>query len=264
MSKIKVISTIPDFLKADKKIRQQNSATRRFLIWSKLFEKSHQDLFDVYYNWADRQRAKKQFKNYNKNFNKKRIIKNEEYVLKNISVIANKINKFMPFSEKISVVLFVGLNWSNGFVDKYKKKYTTFLNLERYNEFYSLKIFMCHELVHNTHLIKNPIYYWKGNKANWYNALILEGLAVYLTKQVLQVSYVDALWGNYLSQTEKKKFMNWCDKDIEFLKQEFLKEVDKTKRVESKFFGAKKLKIVLIAEQDIILDIDLLNGSLNK
>jgi hypothetical protein len=242
MQRIKTISTIPDFLKADKEIKKYTTSKKRFLAWVRLFEKPYKNLFDIYYNWGNRQCGRKRFINYKKNFNKEQIIKNEKYALKVIPVIVNKIAKILPFSETLLVILFVGLKWSNGFVDKYKNKYSTFLNLECYNDVHTLKIFICHELIHNIHLRKNPIYYWKRNKVNWYNTLILEGFATYITKQALRVSLQDALWGNYLTSIKRKGFVIWCNKNIIFLKREFLKEVDKTKRVESRFFGAKKIK----------------------
>jgi hypothetical protein len=242
MQRTNIVSTIPAFLTADKIILEESSQKKRFSVWSKIFEKSHRALFNTYFNWGNRQMGQAQFKDYKKYFNSLQIIKNEQFAWQAIPIVADKVAAIMPFLKTLPVVLFVGLYQTNGFVDKYKGRYTTFLNLECYNDRHTLKIFIAHELAHNVHLIKNPIYYWQNNKSNWYNSLILEGAATYITKQALGINYSDALWGNYLSIAKKKRFMHWCDKNLKFLKKELLKNIDKTKREESRFFGAKRPK----------------------
>ncbi|MFC1612234.1 DUF2268 domain-containing putative Zn-dependent protease [Patescibacteria group bacterium] len=237
-NKIKYISLVDSFLKADKIIKKAPK-NKQYIIWKKLFEEKHKNLFDVYYNWGKKKLSRKLFYKYG--YNTKLIVKNESYAIKNCEKILQKISKIIPIPNKLTVILFIGLHQTNGFVDKYKNGFVTFMNLEDNPDNYTLKIFLTHELLHNIHLIKNPdIYYWKGSKTNWYNSLILEGVATYLTSKALNINRADALWGNFMNKKEKREFMDWCNKNKIKLKKQLLAQIDKTKKEESQFFGGRR------------------------
>jgi len=241
VKKYKIKSVVDDFIKADQKIRQESSLKKKISVWTKFFSKPHQELFNVYHNWGWKKYLPIMFKNYDKKYKIAEIKRNEKTAQKLIPEILQKISKVIVPKNQIPTILFVGLHLTNGFVDKYKNKYTTFLNLESYDDAPTLKIFITHELLHNIHLQKNPgIYYWKGNRASWYHSLILEGVATYLTKRVLKVSAADALWGKYLNKKECQQFMAWCKKNKSKLKRQLLVVINKTKREESSFFGGRR------------------------
>lgn len=265
MQKYKLTSIIDSFIKADREIRLAKSANKKFQLWKKLFERSHKDIFNTYYRWGHKKYWPITFKNYDKKYKPKCIKINEVETKKLIPQVLNKLSKVIKSRGSLPIMLFVGLSLTNGFVDKYKKKYTTFLNLEQYDDSFTLKVFLAHELTHCIHLQNNPsIYYWHGNKVNWYNALVLEGVATYLTKKILKISSADALWGNYLNKKERADFVQWCEKNKVKLKQQLLRQIDKTKKEESQFFGGKKPRGCPYYRTGYFLGLDLVENLLQK
>lgn len=236
-----IISLVKDFQKVDLLIRKEKSINTKIKIWQRYFIKPNKDIFTTYWRWADRRAVKKTFRQYTKNYNLKQIIANERYIRKELDSLLKKIGQFVKVPNKLVIILNIGIGHSNGFVDKYKNKHTTFINLERYDDIKTLKIFLAHELIHNIQLLKNPqVYYWnKQGRRNFYHHLLLEGLATFLTKKVLKINLADALWGNYLSESEKKKFISWCEKNENNLKQKIIKIIKQPKLIYfDQYFGA--------------------------
>ncbi|MEK7584341.1 MAG: DUF2268 domain-containing putative Zn-dependent protease [Patescibacteria group bacterium] len=233
-------SLVADFLRADALIRTEKSPVARHRVWAREFERPHSDAFRLYYQWANRRAAARVFANYTTYYSRERIQRLERYARMHLDTIAAKVHRVIPFSGKLPVVLFVGLKQSNGFVIKYKEQYTTFLNLESYPDTITLQIFMAHELAHNAHLRMGQGYYWKSKKMDWYNTMMLEGVATYATQKALRLNSADALWGTYFSTVQKKRFTRWCERHERWLKDRLLREIDGTAMTESAFFGARK------------------------
>ncbi|OGY91617.1 MAG: hypothetical protein A3B31_00630 [Candidatus Komeilibacteria bacterium RIFCSPLOWO2_01_FULL_53_11] len=242
MKHVRITSLVADFFRVDAVIRTEKSPATRHDIWKCEFERPHRDVFRVYYQWADRRATARVFANYAERYSRERLQRFDRYARTHLDTVAAKVSRVIPFSGKLPVVLFVGAKQSNGFVIRYKKQYTTFLNLESYPDIATLRIFMAHELAHAVHLRMGQGYYWRSDRMSWYNTMMLEGVATYITQRALGVNSADALWGHYLTVTQKKRFMRWCESHEQWLKRGLLREIGATARVESAFFGRRKPK----------------------
>ncbi len=119
----------------------------------------------------------------------------------------------------------VGQGTTNGHAFNYKNEFIVFLPIEGYKTFEQLNVFVTHEILHALHYSAQPEFYFNTQKEkdSVFRQLVTEGLATYLTKEVLGISDRKALWADYISETEISKWSELCKSE----KQNLFKEVHK-------------------------------------
>ena len=151
-NKYKLISLIDRFVTTDRKIRKQRSVTDKVKIWKEEFIKPNKKIMSAYFDyvdWVDNKKIKGVFARYNKIYKPTQIIKNEKYIKKNIDKIIQKISKVIALPKAdMTIILNVGVHYTNGFVVKYNGKYSVFVNLEHYSDSQTLKTFLIQMFLH--------------------------------------------------------------------------------------------------------------------
>lgn len=111
-----------------------------------------------------------------------------------------------------TVVLFVGKNTSNGHAFLDSDRWVVWLPVETYTSDSLAKVFIVHELAHALHYRMSPKFYFSDNASKHLlgRQLITEGLATYVTAEILGVSDIEALWADYLSPKRAETWMAEC------------------------------------------------------
>ncbi len=115
--------------------------------------------------------------------------------------------------QELSVVLFVGGNTSNGHAFCNGGHMVVWLPVETYANEIRARIFVTHELIHGLHYRNSPAFYFRSEeeRLNLGRQLITEGLATYLTAEILGVSDREALWADYLNSEEWQNWLSTCE-----------------------------------------------------
>ena len=115
-------------------------------------------------------------------------------------------------TSQIEVILFVGQHLTNGHAFLVNKKSIAFLAIEHYDSSTYADVFCAHEIAHALQYSFNPEFYFNSEteKEQFSRMLITEGLATYLTKELLDFSDTKALWADYLSESDALNWINNC------------------------------------------------------
>jgi len=267
----KLISLIEQFVTADKEIRKQKNVPDKIKVWKREFVKPNKKIISAYFDyvdWVDEKKIKNVFSKYNKIYNSAQIIKNEQYIKKNIDKIIQKISKVVDLPKTdITIILNIGVHYTNGFVVKYNGRYSVFVNLEHYSDSQTLKTFLVHEIAHAIQLLHNPkVYYWnKEKKRSFQNHILLEGFASFVTKKALKISSVDALEGKIESDSKKRKMIKWFEDNKDKLKPKALKLLN-THEINPfyQYFGSNKPKNVPYIRMGYYFGLDFIEYLVNR
>jgi uncharacterized protein YjaZ len=166
------------------------------------YEKSYAVLFAHYFEyWADRGK-------FSCKLEEAEITKRRDMIMKELPIIEEAFNKNDFDISELRVVLFVGMDVSNGhaFVDA--GEVVVWLPVEGYNTAEDVRVFVTHEIVHALQYKKNSEFVFgsKEEKNNLFRELVTEGLATYASQKILGISEKDALWSDYMSD---EKYLEW-------------------------------------------------------
>ena len=173
-----------------------------------LYKKNMPELLEHYFKyWALESYFHKSLKTESEVKEKTEMIKSR------LDFIKNKLNDFGFDTSDVEIILFVGQNCTNGHAFKKEGKFIVWLPVEAYESNKDIDIFVTHEIIHALHYTKNPDFYFdtKEEKINVGRQIITEGLATYLTSKVLNISDEKALWADFLSRDELKKWFDSCE-----------------------------------------------------
>jgi len=115
--------------------------------------------------------------------------------------------------EAISLSYFIGVGTTNGHAFKWRNRYCVWLPLETYTSTELVNVFVTHEIVHALHYQHSPAFYFDSRKEKLQisRQLITEGLATYITLKLLGISDLQALWADYLSESDARKWQRACE-----------------------------------------------------
>lgn len=176
------------------------------------YEASFPDLFEHYYSfWTKRE------------YDLELITEDEIRIRKGwITLLIEKLTPVLKARNidhgLVNYVFFVGVGTTNGHAFRHDGEYYVWLPLETYTTDKRVQIFVTHEIAHALHYLNCPAFYCndKNEQLRMSRQLITEGLATWLTRELLSVSNLDALWADYVSESEGQEWwQKCCDKEQE-------------------------------------------------
>ena len=171
------------------------------------YEDSFPELFDYYYRfWASRERDIAAV-------SRKDIQIRKGWVSQLIEKLSSALTDNEIDLDSIGLIYFIGAGTTNGHAIKYQNKFYVWLPLETYTSKKLVKVFVTHEIAHALHYHYSPSFYFnsRDNMLQVSRQLISEGLATYITRELLGISDLQALWADYLSEGDAKKWQRDCE-----------------------------------------------------
>lgn len=199
------------------------------------YKKSFPELFEHYFSfWAQKDY-------WHKELDKEQVAERKKLVLDRLPSIEKKLTEHGFDAKNLQVILMVGQGTTNGHALKHKNEFIVFLPVEGYETTEQVDIFVTHEILHALHYSTQPDFYFKTQeeKDSVFRQLITEGLATYLTKEILDVSDEKALWADYLSNDELSKWIKLCESEKQNLFEE-AQELIKERSTKPDLFYANK------------------------
>jgi uncharacterized protein YjaZ len=131
----------------------------------------------------------------------------------------------------LTCVLMVGVGSTNGHAFRHDSRCYVWLPLETYTSEKLVEVFVTHEIAHALHYKHSPSYYFysKDEQLQVSRQLVTEGLATFLTKELLDISALEALWADYLDERAAQEWWQACreeDRNLFQLIYEKYHEVD--------------------------------------
>lgn len=197
------------------------------------YEKVFPELFDHYFTfWGSR-------KYWHKELNEEQVIERGNLVLGRLPIIEKKLIECGFDTKRLQIVLMVGQGTTNGHAFKHGSNFVVFLPIEGYKTIEQVDVFVIHEILHALHYSAQSDFYFKKQKEkdSVLRQLITEGLATYLTKEVLNISDEKALWADHLSNDELLKWTRTCKEEKQALFEEARKLIEE-KSTKSDLFYA--------------------------
>lgn len=172
-----------------------------------LYQNMYPQLFEHYYKyWAKRTIHQSILK-------KDEIIKKRDVIISSIKKIVPILLKFDSQVKEIPITLFIGEGKSNGHAFLDNKKFVVWIPIERYSTSLEGRIFVTHEIIHALHYTKNKEFYFNSeNEKNMLSRqLFTEGIATYLSRELLGISDREALWADYLKKRKLNEWIQQCE-----------------------------------------------------
>lgn len=109
----------------------------------------------------------------------------------------------------IDVAISDGCKTSNGHALLLAGRPTAWVSVSNYPSKNSIRVFATHEVIHAVHYGYIPDYYFDDKKGKNHvgRQLVTEGVATYVTQKLLNISESEALWSDYLDQSELDQIM---------------------------------------------------------
>ncbi len=116
----------------------------------------------------------------------------------------------------ITVALMVGQGTSNGHALLMEHSVLVWLALESYASKKQMDVFFAHEIGHGLHYLANPDFFFNSREEKNHigRQIITEGIATYITEQVMHFLPEDALWADYVESADKKKWVDSCTRKM--------------------------------------------------
>jgi hypothetical protein len=168
-------------------------------------------------------------------------------------------------TERLQVVLFVGGNTSNGHAFRDGDQMVVWIPVESYATEMLARVFVAHELIHGLHYLLSPGFYFSDEKSrlDFGRQLMTEGVATYLTAEVLSVSDRTALWGDYLPPADGERWMNECRERLPELRELCRRHLSESS-TNMEFFMANKPDDILKYRAGYFAGLELVRGIVIK
>ncbi len=180
------------------------------------YEQVHPALFSHYFRyWAERSRFPDCILTHD------RLSFHVNLVKDGLRYAERKIASFGLPLDDIMVILFTGQNTSNGHAFMNEGRMIVWLPVETYHTPLQAEVFATHEIVHGIHYLLSPAFMFctEDERMHTGRQLITEGIATYLTKQVLGISDRVSLWADYLDGVKSGEWFEECSKREKELKE---------------------------------------------
>lgn len=173
------------------------------------YEKSFAELFDHYYRfWTSNQYEIADVSGRDINTRK-------NWVSKHIDYLRGILNILKIGYESIDIIYMIGVGTTNGHAFKLGDRFHVWLPLETYTSENLVRVFVTHEIVHALHYHHSPSFCFESHddKTKLSRLLITEGLATYITRELLGISDIEALWADFLDKTAAKEWWEACRRE---------------------------------------------------
>jgi uncharacterized protein YjaZ len=201
---MRVVDLIPGYLKY---IVEEDNYVR--------YQNMYPQLFEHYYRfWAERTIHQSILK-------KNEIIKKRDFIISAIKKVIPILVKLNSRTKEIPITLFIGENISNGHAFLDDNEFVVWIPIERYATFEEARVFVTHEIIHALHYSLNRDFYFNTveEKNNISRLLFTEGLATYLTRELLNLKDKEALWADFLKKRQLNDWMEQCEDNLPSLKK---------------------------------------------
>jgi hypothetical protein len=208
---MRVVDLIPGYIKY---IIEEDNYVR--------YQNMYPQLFEHYYKfWAKRTIHQSVLK-------KNEIIKKRDIIISAIKKVVPTLVKFNSKIKDIPIALFIGEDNSNGHAFLDDKEFVVWIPVERYSTYEEARVFVTHEIIHAIHYSMNREFYFvtKEEKNKISRMLFTEGIATYLTRELLKLSDKEALWADYLKKRKLNDWMEQCVAKLTEMRQFIRKNFD--------------------------------------
>lgn len=180
------------------------------------YESCFPSLFNHYYQYWGGPRGK-----YPAHLNTETIRENAERIRSELHHIENSFQNAGLCLNEAKLVLFVGKKCSNGHVFKNQGRFFTWIPVETYPSRCAVSVFVTHELVHALHYEMTPSFFFDDleTKNHVGRQLITEGVATFLSAEILAIDDVTALWADYLPTEWAQQWMAKRNQNVATLSQ---------------------------------------------
>lgn len=147
--------------------------------------------------------------------------KRRQLILAQLPRIERMFDRHNLSIKKLTFVLFVGQNTTNGHAFFDKNKCIVWIPIEAYETALQVTVFVTHEIVHALHYAQKKSFYFTTapEQRLLSRQLITEGIATWISQRLTQQTQINALWGDYLSPRQKDRWLVACKKQERGLKQ---------------------------------------------
>lgn len=187
------------------------------------YEQVLPELFDHYFTyWASRDY-------WHKELDEQQVGDRKNLILGRLPTIELNLEKHGFDTSNLEIVLMVGQGTTNGHAFKKGDFFAVFLPVEGYETEVEVDVFVTHEIIHALHYTAQPDFYFsrRDEKENTLRELMTEGLATYLTKEIMEISDEEALWADFLSGDDLSRWMETCHSEKEALFREVFELIEK-------------------------------------
>jgi hypothetical protein len=139
----------------------------------------------------------------------------KKWILEHIERLGRTLNGRGVEYGLINYVFFIGVGTTNGHAFKRDDRLHVWLPLETYTSENLVRVFVTHEIVHALHYHNSPSFYFESHeeKNRLSRLLITEGLATYMTRELLGISDIEAMWADFLDKTTAKEWWEACRRE---------------------------------------------------
>lgn len=144
-------------------------------------------------------------------------------------------SKDLPITD-VDILLFVGHGTSNGHAFPSRSRWVVWLPIETYHSPQAVDVFVSHEIAHALHYQQQPAFYFRDEreKNQVFRQLVTEGVATFISKEVLGVGHEEALWADYLPLDRVQQWYRAClerEREIFRIVADTLKRSDRQNRL---------------------------------
>lgn len=171
------------------------------------YEATDPELFDHYYtHWADRDKPPI-------TLTETELTTRRDYVVDSLNRISPALQAAGLDRDQCELLLMVGQDRSNGHAYYKNGCFIPWVAVECYTSQLLADIFVLHEIVHAWHYNASPDFFFadQTEKDHSLRQLITEGLATWLTAEILGVSQSAALWADHMSDEAIIRWVSECE-----------------------------------------------------
>ncbi|TFH65296.1 MAG: hypothetical protein E4G91_03010 [Candidatus Zixiibacteriota bacterium] len=182
-------------------------------------------LFEHYYRfWAIR---RPNFK-----FSEDEVIRRTKLIKERLPIIEQCFADNGLSVDTITIALFVGHAASNGHAFEHEGRFVVWIPVEAYTSTRAVDVFVAHEIAHALHYQGEPAFYFADHfeKGQMFRQLATEGVATLVSKVVMGIDEIEALWADYLPRDKAQAWYEQCksrEKELSRFVLTHLEESDK-------------------------------------
>jgi hypothetical protein len=189
------------------------------------YESYFPTLFEHYYRFWTTRRP-------NFKFGEGEVIRRTELIKERLPIIEQRFaDNGLPI-DALAIVLFVGHDASNGHAFEHEGRFVVWIPVETYTSTRAVDVFISHEIAHALHYQAEPAFYFADHfeKGQMFRQLVTEGVATLVSKVIMEIDDVEALWADYLPRDKAQSWYAQCksrEREMSGFALSHLKESDK-------------------------------------
>lgn len=222
---MEILDLTPDFLRLEKEIITEEEYLNNF-----------RPFFDHYFQYWSKRGS------FDLTISEKVLLNTSIQIQKEIRASNELLSKDNLNSFDTRALIFVGKGTANGHAFQYGSTLYAWFAAETFRTEFLAKVFVLHEMIHALHYTCSPDLYFTDTitQRSLWRQLIVEGVATYLSQELLQISFEESLWADYLSESELKKWMKECQEHEKDLIEFTIREYDSDKDTSGMFSAQDK------------------------